>query len=66
MGLGLTAGLVTALAVTPLGYRLFAALGGPLWPVWPLSMHPAQTGEHAGAAWFLTASWIFFALGQER
>lgn len=103
--LGLIAGLVTVLAVTPLGRGLFAAWGGAPWPVWPLGMHPAlwglgvnlavcllikalapdrqgragrdafhrrllelganpeQTEARARAAWFLSALWIFFALG---
>ena len=44
MGAGLIAGLVTVLAVTPLGHGLFTALGGAPWPVWPLGMHPALWG----------------------
>lgn len=42
--LGLIAGLVTVLAVTPLGHGLFVALAGATWPVWPLGLHPALWG----------------------
>jgi len=35
---------VATLATVPLGHPLFAAFGGPAWPAWPLTIHPALWG----------------------
>ena len=60
-GLGLVAGLVAILATTPLGYGLFSALGGPPWPVWPLTTHPALWGLAAN----LAVCFLVGALGRD-
>jgi Na+/proline symporter len=56
--LGLVAGLATVLATTPLGYGLFAALGGAPWTVWPQGMHPALWGLGANLAVCLLVIWV--------
>ncbi len=50
LAIGPLAGFVAVLAATPLGHPLFSLAGGPAWPAWPLTTHPAMWGLLANLA----------------